>query len=131
MGSELPKPVYRFDHFVLDLVRGALLADGAECDLRPKAFALLRHLVENAGHLVDRDGTMQAVWPGIFVSDDSIAQCVKEVRRALGDDEQRLLRTLPRRGSCSRPMCRAWRPSPPACWPPPRLPFPRTRRPAH
>lgn len=98
MGSDLPKPVYRFDHFVLDLVRGALLADGAECDLRPKAFALLRHLVENAGHLVDRDGIMQAVWPGIFVSDDSIAQCVKEVRRALGDDEQRLLRTLPRRG---------------------------------
>lgn len=98
MSSELPKPVYRFDHFVLDLVRGALLADGAERDLRPKAFALLRHLVENAGHLVDRDGIMQAVWPGVFVTDDSIAQCIKEVRRALGDDEQRLLRTLPRRG---------------------------------
>jgi DNA-binding winged helix-turn-helix (wHTH) protein len=41
---------------------------------------------------------MYAVWPGIFVSDDSIAQCVRDIRRALGDDAHQLLRTLPRRG---------------------------------
>lgn len=98
MGSEAPVALYRFDRFVLDLSRGALLADGAECPLRPKCFALLRHLVENAGRLIGRDELMQAVWPGVFVTDDSIAQCVKDIRRALGDDEQRLLRTLPRRG---------------------------------
>jgi adenylate cyclase len=48
--------------------------------------------------VVDRDEIMQAVWPGVFVTDDSIAQCIREIRRALEDDEQRLLRTLPRRG---------------------------------
>jgi TolB-like protein len=91
--------VYRFDRFTLDLVRGALLAaGGTEVALRPKAFALLSRLVENAGRLLDRDEIMRAVWPGVVVTDDSITQCIKEIRRALGDDEQRLLRTLPRRG---------------------------------
>jgi adenylate cyclase len=89
---------YIFDRFVLHLDRGALLEDGAERTLRPKSFALLRHLVENPGRLIGRDEIMQAVWPGVFVSDDSIAQCIGDIRRALGDDAQRLLRTLPRRG---------------------------------
>jgi TolB-like protein len=91
--------VYRFDCFTLDLVRGALLAaGGTEIALRPKAFALLRQLVENAGRLIDRDEIMAAIWPGVTVTDDSITQTVKEIRRALGDAEQRLLRTVPRRG---------------------------------
>jgi TolB-like protein len=41
---------------------------------------------------------MATVWPGVFVTDDSIAQCVSDIRRALGDSDQSLLRTLPRRG---------------------------------
>jgi DNA-binding winged helix-turn-helix (wHTH) protein len=91
-------PAYQFDRFVLDLRRGVLLADGVECPLRSKSFAFLRFLVENAGRLVDRDEIMNAVWPGVFVTDDSIAQCVRDIRRALGDSEQRLLRTMTRRG---------------------------------
>jgi TolB-like protein len=97
MRSEVSS-AYRFDRFVLDLQRGVLLADGAECSLRPKSFAFLRYLVENAGRLIDRDEIMHAVWPGVFVTDDSIAQCVRDIRRALGDSEQRLLRTMTRRG---------------------------------
>src|SRR6516165_11482437 len=97
MEAEAP-PAYRFDRFVLDLQRGVLLADDAECTLRPKSFALLRLFVENAGRLIDRDEILHAVWPGVFVTDDSIAQCVRDIRRALGDNDQRLLRTLPRRG---------------------------------
>jgi adenylate cyclase len=89
---------YRFDRFVLHLDRGALLVDGVECALRPKSFSLLRHFVENPGRIVSRDEIMQVVWPGIFVSDDSMFQCVLDIRRALGDHEQRMLRTLPRRG---------------------------------
>jgi adenylate cyclase len=98
MGPGPRGPVYRFGRFDLDLRRGALLEDGAERALRPKAFALLRHFAENPGRLIGRDEIMATVWPGVFVSDDSIAQCVKEIRRALGDEEQALLRTLPRRG---------------------------------
>ena len=102
MDVDAPAPkgtVYRFDCFTLDLVRGALLAaGGTEVALRPKAFTLLRQLVENAGRLIDRDEIMAAVWPGVIVTDDSVTQAVKEIRRALGDGEQRLLRTVPRRG---------------------------------
>jgi len=89
---------YTFGRFTLNLDRGALLADGAECVLRPKSLALLRLFVENPGHLIDRDEIMQTVWPGVFVTDDSIAQCVSDIRRALSDGDQSLLRTLPRRG---------------------------------
>ncbi|MBV8869584.1 MAG: transcriptional regulator, partial [Acetobacteraceae bacterium] len=102
MDVDTPPPksaVYRFDCFTLDLVRGALLAaGGTEVALRPKAFSLLRQLVENAGRLIDRDEIMAAVWPGVIVTDDSVTQAIKEIRRALGDGEQRLLRTVPRRG---------------------------------
>jgi adenylate cyclase len=84
--------------FVLDVRRGALTADGEEQALRPKAFALLRYLAENPDRVVGRDEIMQSVWPGVFVTDDSISQCIKDIRRALGDDTQRLLRTLPKRG---------------------------------
>src|ERR687889_1088079 len=99
MDADGEVATYRFEGFTLDLLRGSLLAvDGAEIPLRPKAFALLRFLVQHPGRLIDRDELMRAVWPGVFVTDDSITQCVKEVRRALDDAEQRLLRTLPRRG---------------------------------
>ena len=91
--------IYCFDRFILDLHRGILLnTGGEEISLRPKSFALLRTLVENAGRLLDRDALMAAVWPGVFVTDESVAQCVKDVRRALGDEGQRLIRTVVKRG---------------------------------
>jgi adenylate cyclase len=91
-------PNYSFGCFVLDQRRGALLADGEEIPLRAKSFALLRHFVENAERVIDRDEIMRSVWPGVFVGDDNIAQCVMEIRRALKDQRQTLLRTVPRRG---------------------------------
>ena len=99
MDAAPPHAVYRFDRFTLDLARGALLgSDGAEVPLRPKSFALLRLLVENAGSLLDRDAIMAAVWPDVVVSDASITQCIRDIRRALGDEAQRLLKTVPKRG---------------------------------
>jgi DNA-binding winged helix-turn-helix (wHTH) protein len=98
-AEKLSCRAYRFDRFVLDLNRGALLAfDRGELPLRPKSFALLQLLVENAGRLLNRDTIMEAVWPDVFVTDDSITQCVGDIRRALGDEAQRLVRTVPRRG---------------------------------
>ena len=91
-------PAYRVDLFVVDLQRGVLLAEGVERPLRAKSFALLRLLVEHPGRLVDRDEITAAVWPGLFVTDDSIAQCVRDIRRALGDSGLQLLRTMKRRG---------------------------------
>lgn len=105
MDAAATKAVWRFDRFTLDLPRGALLAaDGTELALRPKSFAVLRYLVENAGRLSSHDEILRAVWPGIFVTGDSVAQCVKEIRRVLGDDEQRLLRPSAPRISSARSM---------------------------
>ena len=89
----------RFGVFELDLIAGCLRGrHGAEISLRPKSFELLRYLACNLNRLVSRDELMSAVWPDIFVTDDSITQCVAEIRRALGGEGQSLLRTVPKRG---------------------------------
>ena len=89
---------YQFGRFILSIDRGALLEDGVERQLRAKSFALLKHFAENPGRLIDRDEIMRVVWPNVFVSDDNIGQCIKDIRRALYDDKKELLRTVQRRG---------------------------------
>jgi TolB-like protein len=99
MSTTSAVAAYRFEGFILDTMRGALLTStGEEVTLRRQAFQLLHLLVDNAGRLLDRDRINQAIWPDVTVSDDSITQCVRDIRRALGDDTQRILRTVPRRG---------------------------------
>ena len=88
----------RFDRYLLDLRRGTLRSDEDDIEIRPKTFEVLKLLVENAGRLVSKDEIVAAVWPDVFVTDDSVVQCVKELRRALGADGERLIRTVPRRG---------------------------------
>ncbi|WP_192364922.1 winged helix-turn-helix domain-containing protein [Mesorhizobium mediterraneum] len=72
--------------------------DGREIPLRPQAFDLLIYLLENAGRLVSKDELMKAVWPNVFVTDDSLVQCVRDVRRAIGDENQSVLKAVPKRG---------------------------------
>ena len=88
----------RFDRYVLDLHRGCLLLDGSEIALRPKTFAVLHYLAENSGRLVSKDELFAAVWPNLAITDDALVQSIGELRRALGDDGPRLVRTVPRRG---------------------------------
>jgi DNA-binding winged helix-turn-helix (wHTH) protein len=95
---------FRFAGFTLDPARGVLLAaGGAEVPLRPKSMVLLRFLIANAGRLLSRDAIMAAIWPEVVVTDQSITQCVHDIRRALGDKTQQLLRTVPRAATCWRP----------------------------
>jgi TolB-like protein/DNA-binding winged helix-turn-helix (wHTH) protein/Flp pilus assembly protein TadD len=89
---------YVFDDFTLDLDRGCLWRAGQEIKLRHKSFEALKFLVERHGRLVTKAELMQALWPDAFVTDDSLVQCLREVRRALGDDAQRYVKTLLRRG---------------------------------
>jgi adenylate cyclase len=87
-----------FEKYVLDLDRGCLLLDGNEIALRPKAFALLQCLVANAGRLLSKDDLAGAVWPNMAITDDVLVQSIGDLRRALGDDGSRLIKTVPRRG---------------------------------
>ena len=90
--------VLRFDRFALDLTRGHLRAGVEDIDLQPKTFAVLCHLAENAGRLVPKQELYDAVWPNVAVSDDSLVQSIGELRRKLGDNERRLIKTVSRRG---------------------------------
>ena len=89
---------YVFDDFTLDLDRACLWRAGEEIKLRNKSFEALRYLVEHNGRLVSKAEMIQALWPDAFVTDDSLVQCLIEVRRALGDDEHQYVRTILRRG---------------------------------
>ncbi|MBR0894471.1 winged helix-turn-helix domain-containing protein [Bradyrhizobium tropiciagri] len=87
-----------FDSFVLDLARGVVRVDGVDLDLRPKSFAVLRHLASNAGRLISKQDLHAAVWGNVAVSDDSLVQCVRELRLKLRDDDHRIIKTVTRRG---------------------------------
>ena len=88
----------QFDRYVLDLDRGSLFLEGNEIALRPKTFAVLRYFVENSNRLVSKDDLFAAVWPNLAITDDVLVQSIGELRRALGDDGARLIKTIPRRG---------------------------------
>src|SRR5262245_43107895 len=87
-----------FSEFTLDLTRGCLWRGDQEIKLRPKSFETLRHLVENSGRLISKDELITAVWPDTSVTDDSLVQCLIDVRRALGENGQQIVKTVPRRG---------------------------------
>jgi TolB-like protein/DNA-binding winged helix-turn-helix (wHTH) protein/Tfp pilus assembly protein PilF len=89
---------YKFGDFTLDLDRRCLWRAGQEVKLRPKSLEVLKYLVERHGRLVSKAEMMQALWPDTAVTDDSLVQCLIDVRRALGDDAQRCLKTIPRQG---------------------------------
>ena len=87
-----------FGRYVLDLPRGCLLLDGREVALRPKTFAVLQYLVTHPGRLIGKEELLEAVWPNLVVTDDTLVQSIGELRRALGDIDARLITTVPRRG---------------------------------
>jgi TolB-like protein len=81
-----------------DLAEGCIRApDGAETLLRPQSAAVLRVLAARRGHVVSKDDLHAAVWGGVAVTDDSLVQCVADIRRALGGARD-ALQTLPKRG---------------------------------
>src|SRR5215468_3919848 len=92
-----PRILY-FGKFSLDLARGCLRAGDQDIELRPKAFEVLKYLATNAGRLVTKQELYEAVWPNVIVSDDSIAQCIRELRGKLADDDHSLIKTVSRRG---------------------------------
>src|SRR5512138_3857102 len=90
--------IFSFGEFTLDLRRGCLRADNRDVELRPKSFEVLRYLVENAGRLVPKDEIIEAVWPNVTVTDESLTRCISDIRLALEDANQSVIRTVPRRG---------------------------------
>lgn len=97
--SHMRQEQVRLPSHIIDLVADELRSTtGEQVDLRPRSLAVLRLLAENAGHLVSKDDIIAEVWGDVVVTDDSLTQCVADIRKAIGDGDRRILRPLPRRG---------------------------------
>ncbi len=77
-----------FSPFRLDMANQNLRCGERVISLRPKTFAVLRHLLQHPGRLVTKDELLDAVWPKTNVSDTVLKVCIRELRQALGDDPQ-------------------------------------------
>jgi DNA-binding winged helix-turn-helix (wHTH) protein len=89
-----------FDCYSLDLANEQLLCEGEVVALTPKAFAVLRRLVEDAGQLVTKQELLRAGWADTHVTDGVLKANILELRRALDDDAAapRFIESVPRRG---------------------------------
>ena len=85
---------YRFDRDANELTDD----EGRSTVLRPQTGTVLAVLLDNAGSVVTKDRLMKTVWPDTFVTDDSLVQCISEIRRALGPEASKRLRTVPKKG---------------------------------
>jgi Tol biopolymer transport system component/DNA-binding winged helix-turn-helix (wHTH) protein len=89
-----------FGDFLLDLKEKVLLRNGERLAINPKTFQLLAALVEDPGHLVEKERLIQTLWPDSFVEEANLAFTVSLLRKALGENAQdpKFIETVPRRG---------------------------------
>jgi DNA-binding winged helix-turn-helix (wHTH) protein/TolB-like protein/Tfp pilus assembly protein PilF len=97
--SRPAKHFYEFGPFRLDPAEHTLLREGQTVTLTPKVFDILKVLVENNGHLFEKDELMKAVWPDSFVEEGNLTRNISTLRTVLGErpDEQ-YIETIPKRG---------------------------------
>jgi DNA-binding winged helix-turn-helix (wHTH) protein len=98
MGESASHGVLQLGDCQLDLERGLLLRNGAAVPLRSKAFSLLSYLARNDGKVVTKSDLISAVWGNIAVTEDSLTQAVRDIRKALDDSDQAILKAVPKRG---------------------------------
>src|SRR3982750_4437859 len=91
---------FRFDRFILDPDDRQLKRGGEPVELNARYLDALALLVSEAGRLVSKDRFMDEVWRGIPVTDEALTQCIRTLRRQLGDDaaRPRLIETVPKHG---------------------------------
>src|SRR5688572_15342828 len=92
------KRFYVFGLFRIDVTERILLHEQGSVPLTPKAFDLLLFLVENSGHVLDKDELMKEVWPDSFVEENNLAQNISTLRKVLGTEGAKFIETVPKRG---------------------------------
>ena len=101
--SNKPTQIAISDDLLLDLERKSLLRGKQELHLRPKSLEVLTALAQNAGRVVSKNELIERVWGNVAASDDSLAQCLIEIRKTIGDSDRTLIRTVPRQGYLLEP----------------------------
>jgi len=94
------RPIYRCQDVEVDPSRGCLKRGGLEQHLRQQSFHLLLYMLERRERLISKEELIENVWQGAAVTDNAVVQCIKEIRKALGDDphEPRFIRTIHKLG---------------------------------
>lgn len=93
MRDALGDSLLRFAGFELDLHRAELCGpDGTPIKLRPKTFEMLRLFATSGGRVLSKQELMEAAWPNVHVGEDSLFQCIRELRTALGDERRQLIK---------------------------------------
>jgi DNA-binding winged helix-turn-helix (wHTH) protein/tetratricopeptide (TPR) repeat protein/TolB-like protein len=91
--------VLRFAGHELDPQRAELRSPNGEAiKLRPKSFDMLSLFATNSGRVLSKQELIEAVWPNVHVSEDSLFQCIRDIRNALGDERRELIRLVSGRG---------------------------------
>ena len=98
--SGASRPAYRFGPYRLDVAEQRLLQDGRVLPLTPKVFDVLRVLVENHGHLVEKERLIAEVWNDTFVEEGALSRSISVLRKTLGENvgESKYIETVPKRG---------------------------------
>ncbi|HKY28549.1 MAG TPA: tetratricopeptide repeat protein [Pyrinomonadaceae bacterium] len=94
------KPSYEFGPFRLDAAEYTLSRDGRVIPLSPKVFETLLVLVENSGHVVDKNELFKQVWQDVVVEETNLTKNISILRKILseGDGERSFIETVPKRG---------------------------------
>lgn len=98
IDRELPARLWRFAHCELDELRRELRVDGSTVELESKPLEVMIQLLHHAGEVVTKEELLELVWPGTLVVDGSLATAVSKLRKAIGDEEQLVILTIPRIG---------------------------------
>ncbi len=98
----IPQPTqsYEFGPFRVDAVERVLFHQGQPVNLTAKVFDVLLLLLENSGHVVEKDRLMKEVWPDACVEEGNLTQNIFVLRKvlAMGDEEHSYIQTVPKRG---------------------------------
>src|SRR5271155_4576489 len=92
--------IFEFGEFRVDALTRTLRREEEIVTLNRRAFDVLLYLVRNPGKLIARDELIKNVWPDTFVDENSLAQSISALRRALGEkpSDNSYIVTLPGRG---------------------------------
>lgn len=75
-----------------------LNAQGQPISLRPQSLQILHQLALYEGQIVTKTFLVDTIWPDVVVTDDSVTQCIKDIRKAIGDSDRTIVRTVPKKG---------------------------------
>lgn len=96
--SDPARDLYEFGSFKIDAAERLLLREGQPVPLTHKVFDLLLLLVQNSGHVVEKDRLMKEIWPDAFVEEGNLTQNISVLRKALSGEGHDYIQTVPRRG---------------------------------